>query len=74
MEYRYNSNIIYQELLYFIKYSFLNHCSKLDEYWKVANKTDVVQIRITSTMSSPTFPVSPKLLLQYGYTIDIYLR
>ena len=32
MEHRYNSNIIYQELLSFIKYSFFNHCSKLDEY------------------------------------------
>ena len=32
MEYRYNSDIIYQELLQFIKYSFINHCSKLDEY------------------------------------------
>ena len=37
MEYRYNSNRIYQQLLEYIKYSFLNHCSKLDECWKVLN-------------------------------------
>ena len=37
MEYRYSSYRIYQELLQFIKYYFLNHCSNIYECWKVVN-------------------------------------